>query len=263
MSTESIQAIDVHAHLGDYDYGNAQVRQFMTGHADRVVHLAAKARTQWTVVSHMKAFFPEVGYDVVAGNDEVLQAIAGNDRLRCWAVLDPKDAKNFTQVEEMLRHSQCAGVKVHPELHKYYIADYGRAIFSFAAKHSAVVQSHSGEQHSLPMDFVRFADTFPEVNLIISHLGCGWDGDLSHQVRAIAASEHDNIYTDTSSAKSITPCLLEWAVGEVGAEHILYGTDSPLYFAPMQRARVDNADISDEAKRLILRENAERLLNIG
>jgi len=263
MSTENIQAIDVHAHLGDYDYGNVLVQQFMTGHADRVVHLATKARTQWTVVSHMKAFFPEGGYDVVAGNEEVLQVIAGSDRLRCWAVLDPKDAKNFEQVEEMLRHPQCAGIKVHPELHKYYIADYGRAIFSFAAKHGAVVQSHSGEERSLPMDFVRFADAFPKVNLIISHLGCGWDGDLSHQVRAITASKSGNIYTDTSSARSITPRLLEWAVGEVGAEHILYGTDSPLYFAPMQRARIDNADIGDEEKEMILRGNAMRLMKIG
>jgi len=45
---------------------------------------------------------------------------------------------------------------------------------------------------------------------------------------------------------ALTSNLIEWAVSEVGAQHILYGTDSPLYFAPMQRARVDNADISDK-----------------
>jgi len=262
MSTENIQAIDVHAHLGHYDYGDEMTQRFMSGDADRVVQLATKARTQWTVVSHMKAFFPEGGYDVVTGNEETLRAVEGNDRLRCWAVLDPKDAKNFDQVAAMLKQPQCVGIKVHPELHTYMIADYGEVIFTFAAKVGAVVQSHSGEQRSLPTDFVPFADAFPQVNLIVSHLGCGWDGDLSHQVRAIKASKHGNIYTDTSSARSITPCLLEWAVGEVGAGHILYGTDSPLYFAPMQRTRIDNAEISDEEKGLILRGNAERLLGL-
>ena len=32
-----------------------------------------------------------------------------------------------------------------------------------------------------------------------------------------------------SSARSILPGLVEWAVAEVGAEKILFGTDSPLY----------------------------------
>ena len=45
-------------------------------------------------------------------------------------------------------------------------------------------------------------------------------------------------------------------------EKFLYGTDSPLYFAPMQRARIDNAEISDEEKKIILRDNALKLLKL-
>jgi predicted TIM-barrel fold metal-dependent hydrolase len=95
--------------------------------------------------------------------------------------------------------------------------------------------------------------------LIISHLGCGFDGDLTKQVKAIQKSRHGNIFTDTSSAMSMTPGLLEWAVREIGAENIFYGTDSPLYFAPMQRARIDYADIKDDEKCKILRDNAASL----
>jgi predicted TIM-barrel fold metal-dependent hydrolase len=62
---------------------------------------------------------------------------------------------------------------------------------------------------------------------------------------------------------SITSGLIEWAVKEIGADRIFYGTDSPLYFAPMQRARVEHAEISDEDKRLILRENALARLELG
>ncbi len=56
------------------------------------------------------------------------------------------------------------------------------------------------------------------------------------------------------------PGQIEWAVKEVGAEKVLFGTDTPLYFSPMQRARIDNAEISDEEKILILRNNAIILL---
>lgn len=109
---------------------------------------------------------------------------------------------------------------------------------------------------------MKLADSFPEIKIIISHLGFGWNGDPTLQVRAIEKSRHGNLFTDTSSARSIIPNLLEWAVKEIGPEHILFGTDSPLYFAPMQRARMDNAVLTDRDKRLILLGNALRLFGL-
>jgi predicted TIM-barrel fold metal-dependent hydrolase len=57
------------------------------------------------------------------------------------------------------------------------------------------------------------------------------------------------------------PGLIEWSVSEIGAERILFGTDTPLYFTAMQRARIDRADISDEDKRKILLENAQGMFS--
>ena len=62
---------------------------------------------------------------------------------------------------------------------------------------------------------------------------------------------------------SIISGLLEWAVKEIGSDRVLYGTDSPLYFAPSQRARIDHADLSAAEKRAILRENAIRILDLN
>ncbi|MFM9965218.1 MAG: amidohydrolase family protein [Planctomycetaceae bacterium] len=73
----------------------------------------------------------------------------------------------------------------------------------------------------------------------------------------------DAVFADTSSARSITPNLIEWAVREVGAERVLFGTDSPLYHTSMQRVRIDHADLTDREKRLILCENAERLFELS
>jgi predicted TIM-barrel fold metal-dependent hydrolase len=174
-------------------------------------------------------------------------------------VIDPTKPATYVQAEEMLKLPRCVGIKVHPEEHGYPIAEHGRTIFEFAAHHRAVVLAHSSEQNSLASDYARLANAFPEMKLIIAHLGCGWDGDLTHQVRAIQQSRHGNLFTDTSSARSITPNLIEWAVKEVGADRILFGTDSPLYFTAMQRARIDNADLSEQEKRLILCENARKL----
>lgn len=55
---------------------------------------------------------------------------------------------------------------------------------------------------------------------------------------------------------SVLANLLEYAVGRIGADHILFGTDSSCYFSPSQRIRAEAADISEEDKNKILRENA-------
>lgn len=260
--TEPIAAIDVHGHYGAYERGDPLINNFMTADGATVVRRARQAATCLTVVSPLQGLLPRGGGDPVAGNLDAARLVAQTDGLLQWVIVDPLKPATYEQAEEMLRQPRCVGIKLHPEEHCYPIAQHGEALFSFAAKQRAVVLVHSSEKNSQASDFVVFANAFPEVRLILAHLGCGWDGDLGHQVRAIQQSKHGNVFTDTSSARSITPRLIEWAVGEVGAEHILFGTDTPLYFAPMQRARIDHAELSDADRRRILRDNAVRLLGL-
>jgi predicted TIM-barrel fold metal-dependent hydrolase len=264
MRTEPIQAIDVHGHYGRYDRGKADlVNDFMTGDAALVVRRARQANTRLTVVSPLQALLPRRGGDPVAGNEDAFRVVARTEGLLQWVVVDPTRPRTYEQATEMLRSPRCVGIKIHPEEHGYPIVEHGRALFEFAAGHRAVVLAHSSEQNSLAADYVTFANSYPEVRLILAHLGCGHDGDLGHQVRAIQQSRHGNVFTDTSSAKSITPNLIEWAVREVGADRILYGTDTPLYFAPMQRARIDHADLAEADRRRILHDNAVSLLGLA
>lgn len=263
MST-TIEAIDVHGHYGRYDRGgDGGIDDFMSGDAQVVAARAREAHIRLTIVSPLLALLPRFGGNPIAGNVEAAQVVAATDGLLQWVVIDPNTPETYRQAELMLELPKCVGIKIHPEEHGYPIAEHGRAIFEFAAARRAVMLAHSSEKNSLAADYARLANEFPEVTLIIAHLGCGWDGDLTHQVRAIQQARHGNLYTDTSSAKSITPRLIEWGAREVGAERILFGTDTPLYLTAMQRARIDHAELSDREKRLILCENAERLLALS
>lgn len=264
MSSATIPAIDVHAHYGKYDRGAGKlVNEFMTGDAALVVRRARQANIRFTVVSPLEALLPRFGGNPIAGNADAARVVAETDGLLQWVVIDPLKPETYQQAEEMLQLPKCVGIKLHPEEHGYPIAEHVDALFAFAARHRAVVLGHSSEKNSLAADYGRFANAFPEVRVILAHLGCGWDDDLTHQVRAIQQNKHGNLFTDTSSARSITPGLIEWAVQEVGAERILFGTDTPLYFTAMQRVRIDCADIGDHEKRLILRDNAVRLLGLS
>ena len=259
----SIPAIDVHAHYGPYLNSNELRNRFMTAGVDFVLERAREARTELSVVSPLAAMMPRGGGEPVAANRDAARIVAETDGLLQWVVIDPRKPDTFEQADEMLQLPKCVGIKIHPEEHLYAVAEHGRPIFELAARHGTVVISHSGEQNSLPADLQRLADDFPEVSVILAHLGCGWDNDLTYQVRAIQASRHGNVFVDTSSGSSLVPRFIEWAVEQVGPERLLYGSDIPCNDSPMQRARINHAGIDEKAKRMILRENAVNLLKLG
>ena len=263
MSIKSLPAIDVHAHYGTYLSREGRMTdKFRSADIDLIIARAVKANTRITILSPLRALMSRNGADPVGGNDEAVKDIAQRKEIRQWVVVDPLKPATFDQAAAMLEKPSCVGIKIHPEKHGYPISEHGREIFEFAAQYQTVIKTHSGESNSFPQDYVPFANDFPEVTLILSHLGCGFDGDPTHQVRAVQAGRKGNIFTDTSSAQSIMPNLIEWAVREIGAERILYGSDSPCYFAPMQRARIDCADISEDQKRQILCGNAENIFKL-
>ena len=257
------QAIDVHAHYGLYRQSPHElVNRLMGGDVETVLRRARLAGTRLTIVSSLESLIPRCKNNPEKGNEDSVRDMANRDGLFFWVVIDPAKPVTFGQAREMLKNPKCAGIKIHPEEHGYRIGEQGRKLFEFAASHRTIILSHSGEANSLPEDFIPWADEFPEMRLILAHLGCGYDNDPGHQVRAIQKSRQGNVFVDTSSATGITSGLLEWAVKEIGAERILYGTDSPLYFAPMQRARIDQAGLNADDKRKIFYRNAEKLFNL-
>jgi len=259
MEIKQIKAIDTHGHFGKYLTGDCIHKECMTGNLECVLKRAQQANTKVTVVSPLKAFFPEPGDPITANREAIRLLKRGKKNFLLWVVVDPNRPETFRQAESLLKEDICVGIKIHPLLHNYPISKAGGQIFEFAARHSSVVQSHSGQKNYLPDDFVVFANSFPEVKIIISHLGCSDSAELMLQMDAIKKSKNHNLFTDTSSFRSIFPGLIELAVQNIGAEKILYGTDTPLYFAACQRTRIDYADISDDEKIMILKENAFRI----
>ena len=256
-----MKAIDVHGHFGPYDRGNRGLSdQMMSGSIEVVRRRARAADICLTVVSAIHAVMP-YGGDVLRGNEDACGIAEQHSDIRFWAVLDPRIQETYKQVESLLAHPRCKGIKIHPTEHAYEIRDYGDEVFEFAACHKAIIMTHSGCPGSFPEDFIPFANRYPNVPLILAHLGNSVDGKLSRQVYALKRANNRNVYVDTSSAKSINSGLIEWAVSEVGAQRLLFGTDTPLYFTACQKARIEYAEIDEEAKRAILFENAAQLLH--
>lgn len=199
----------------------------------------------------------------MSGNATAFQEIPGVAGLLQYVIVNPLQPETYAQARLMLQTPACVGIKIHPEEHQYRIAEFGDELFEFFEEVRVPVMTHSGDPNSLPADFVPFANRFPGARVILAHLGYSRGQQADLQVRAVQESRHGNLWIDTSSARSLFPGLIEWAVNELGAERLLFGSDTPLYHVATQRARIDAAAISDAAKRLILRENAVQLFALS
>ena len=255
-------AIDIHGHFGDPSCfpQKGLEKEFMRLDLEQLKAEYDRQQISAACLSPMEAIFPADEITLLRANDYMAELARTCDWLYQWVVVDPLLPASYQQAEALLPERKCAGVKIHPDAHGYPIREWGDEIFAFCQEHGAVLETHSGEPMSMPEDMVPFADKYPGVRVIAAHLGFGSDGCVEHQVRAIQEAKHGNIYTDVSSSRSILNHLVEWAVDQVTADKLLFGTDTPLHHIAMMKQRVEYANIPEAAKEAIFHGSALRLL---
>lgn len=267
MTTNPLQAIDAHGHYGDYfrQDGDPLVDSCMSAVSISVARRAAACGVTHTIVSALAGLLPRNQADAVAGNEAAFREVPQVPGLLQYVIVNPLQPRTYDQARAMMEAPWCVGIKLHPEEHGYRITERGEKLFAFLEELGAPVMTHSGCPNSLPADFVPFVDRHPGVRLLLAHLGngAGANGRADLQVRAVQAAKHGNLWVDTSSSRSLLPGLIEWAVQEIGAERLLFGSDTPLYHVAMQRERIEAAEITPEARQMILRDNAISFFNLN
>jgi predicted TIM-barrel fold metal-dependent hydrolase len=196
-------------------------------------------------------------------------------------------------VEELvLRVGQGAkGVKLHPGMFSFFpddeemwpiyekcqelglpvLADSGPFPFS----HVLTVyplwyqMSPAHVDYGQPKNFARVLEAFPRLTYILAHLGSAWWDE-----RVELAQKYPNVVFDTAqgfSAPDRIPVCPHRSLAEedtvrimrkIGVERIMFGTDSPAIAPQPQLEQILRLPLSDEEKKLILSENAKRILHI-
>ena len=125
------------------------------------------------------------------------------------------------------------------------------------------------ENNGLPLFIHLYSDTEVDkiieykkkhlnLNLIIAHL-FGLELFIKQNFK------DENLYFDTSTLQLISNTRLMDAINFVGADKVIFGTDTPYGCKDNIKKnlnRITNLDISSDDKELILGENMKRLLNI-
>jgi predicted TIM-barrel fold metal-dependent hydrolase len=138
-----------------------------------------------------------------------------------------------------------------------------RPVMVAAERHGLIVLQHAWSMtkirqrsfHTDPEDVATLAQRFPNVRIIMAHLtGCGVRGVL-------AVKECPNVIVDTSGAAPEAG-LVEYAVAQLGAERVLYGSDVPIRDFAVALSRITGTQLDARTKRKILHDNARQLLRL-
>lgn len=180
------------------------------------------------------------------------------DRLIGFAALHPESNRIAQQVEEALQMG-LVGVKLHPDFQEFLIDDEKAFPLYEAIEGRMPLLVHTGDsrtEYSKPWRLAKILDRFPKLNVIAAHFGgySEWEnGALSLALK--------NVYVDTSSSQfALTPHQVRELIDIFGADHVLFGTDYPMWNPGEELKKLALVPMTQEEREMILHGNMERLL---
>ncbi len=150
------------------------------------------------------------------------------------------------------------GLKLHPvSTIAHPAGEETLRLIRAAAAHGAPTLFHCGDDPmATPLAIAAAATACPEATIVLGHMG-----GYSHVDEAIDVAERlGNVVLETSAMPY--PAKIREAVERIGAERVIYGSDGPVCSPLLEVEKVRLAGLTPAAERLVLGENALRLLEV-
>jgi predicted TIM-barrel fold metal-dependent hydrolase len=151
------------------------------------------------------------------------------------------------------------GLKLHPVSNIAHPsgADTIRLIKA-AAGHGVPTLFHCGDEPlTTPLSIAPAAQACPEATIILGHMGGYFHVDEAIEV----ADRYPNIILETSAMPY--PDKIKEAVGRIGAERVIFGSDGPMCSPILEREKVQMAGLAPDELAQVLGGSAARLLGVA
>lgn len=189
-------------------------------------------------------------------------ATTASERIVPFGALHPDMADPYAEAAR-IRSRGMRGVKLHPEFQSCAPSDPRMdALCDAAAAHDLIVLFHAGADLAVPTRlgspkaFAELLDRHPSMTAILAHMG-GWD--MWDEVDEYLVGR--SIYLDTSYAHGyLADARLVEMVRRHGVKRVLFGTDGPWADATAEVAWITSLDLDETELRLLMADNARRLL---
>lgn len=246
--------IDCHAHIGKGILLNDVFQIDCT--AERLEYLADKGKVDKTVL------FPVLYNDYSEPNREIAELASKNKKFIGFARAKAGAPDAPEKLEYDIKELGLKGVKIDSTGGRG--GGFPTREFMEKVRELKVpLLTHAGSELP-PMTLEGVVKSYPEVTIIIAHMGTdiNWSHMFSYPLDAIyLARKYKNVYLDTSAATWIQ-YILEWAVDEVSADKLVFGSDAPWFYPALNIACINDLEISDSDKAKILGENMARILKL-
>jgi predicted TIM-barrel fold metal-dependent hydrolase len=238
--------VDIHTHYGKWPFPMRQLEP-----AEMVTALKRRGISKAIVSSSLA-----IVYDYQEGNRLLAEAIRPHPELFGYVTINLNYAtEGIQELEAYLSNPKFVGIKIHQNYSRQRIdsPDGRRVIRAFNEyRRPLLLHTYSSSLES-PWNAVPVAKLFPGVPIILAHMG----GDA--WVEGIrAAKESPNLYVDMCASWADADKVAD-AVKELGPERVLFGSDFTLFDPAHTLGMIEDADLSDDDRELILHGNAERL----
>lgn len=191
-------------------------------------------------------------------NDFIASLVADHpDRFFGFGQVLPQDDDALETIDR-IAEAGLSGLKLHPSMHGYHVADHGLLdpVFARCREHGlAVLINALDDSFCAPFAIEEIAKGFPEVPTIIAHMGAVWNVPEA----IIVAERHDHILLETSATLLAD---VRRAYARVGPRKIVMGTEWPGHDFDLERMKIGKA-IEDAADRALIEGgNMARILGL-
>lgn len=262
--------IDIHTHINNY-------------HEDRVISLEGCLDE---LTASMKK--NNVDYSLVLtsykvnehrpSTKQVVEAVKGYDNLGVVAGISylNYNYKDIIEISSFLDQKLIKGLKFYPGYEPFYPNDSRLKVFyDMAIEYDVPVMFHSGDtyaptgkvKYSHPLHIDDLAVDYPKMKIVICHVGNPWIRDC---MEVVYKNEH--VYADISGLvlgnfsekfERFMKKEIEEMITYAGdPNYLLYGTDWPISNMDSYLKFMNQLDLPEEKKELILWKNAADLFKI-
>lgn len=226
------------------------------GTPDALIKSGKKADISSFVV-HSVAISPK---NVISINDFIAGECAKNPHFIGFGTLHPDMEDPLSEIGR-IKKLGLKGIKLHPDFQRFNMDDRKMNRIYDALQGDLPVLFHCGDYRysfSHPKRLISVLSLFPKLTAIAAHFG-GWSiFDI-----AVEHLKNTDCYLDTSSSimflgKERSKELIRL----YGAERFVFGSDFPMWNPENELQRYFNLELTQQENRLILHDNAARILNL-
>jgi uncharacterized protein len=263
--------IDIHTHLNNYD-------------EDKSVPLEKRleeiqASMAYNKVDHVFVLTSYVVNEHRPSTSEIVALTEGLDNIHTVAGISFLNyrERDLRELSDFLKAGRVKGLKLYPGYEPFYPHDPRcRVLYELAIEYDVPVMVHTGDTYN-PKAKVRFAHPlhiddvavdFPELKLVICHIGNPWIRDCMEVVY-----KNKNVYADISGLvlgdfrskfkKFMLQQVRDMILYAGEPEYLLYGTDWPICRMRTYLKFVDDLGLSRATEEKIYWRNANRLFKLG